>query len=344
MNSKVSIIIVNWKGWKDTIECLESLYQITYPNYEVIVLDNGSGDESIEKIKEYCEGNMEVESKFFEYSGENKPIKITEYTKEEAEAGGGKETEIADLPSNKKLIIIKNEKNYGYAEGCNIAMRYVMKALNSDYILQLNNDTVVDRELLTELVKVAEADERIGVVGPTIYYYGDQNRIQSAGVKLYWNKGIGNILRSNEIDDGQFNEIIEVDYVAGCALLAKKELVEKIGYLNSDYFAYWEETDWCIRAHKAGYKVLSASKTKIWHKGSSTSKKISGFYEYHMTRNMFWFMKKHATTRQYLSFLLYFFGFRFWFTSSFHILYYKNINAFISFFRGVIDGIKKVQR
>ena len=116
MNPKVSIVILNWNGWEDTIECLESLYQITYPDYDVIVVDNGSEDESVEKIKEYAEGNIVVESKFFEYSSGNKPIKIIEYTREEAEAGGGKEEEIADLPSNRKLIIIKNEKNYGFAE------------------------------------------------------------------------------------------------------------------------------------------------------------------------------------------------------------------------------------
>jgi len=162
---KVSIIILNWNGWEDTIECLESLYQITYPNYDVIVVDNGSEDESIEKIKEYAEGNIEVESKFFEYSDRDKPIKIIEYKREEAEAGGGKEEDIADLPSNKRMIITKNEKNYGFAEGNNIGMRYALKALNPEYVLLLNNDTVVDKEFLGELVKVWESDEKIGIVG-----------------------------------------------------------------------------------------------------------------------------------------------------------------------------------
>lgn len=117
MNPKVSIIILNWNGWEDTIECLESLYQITYPNYDVIVVDNCSKDESIEKIKEYAEGKIEVESKFFAFSDNNKPIKIVEYTREEAEAGGWKEKELENVPSNRKLILIKNEKNYGFAGG-----------------------------------------------------------------------------------------------------------------------------------------------------------------------------------------------------------------------------------
>jgi len=122
MNPKVSIIILNWNGWKDTIECLESLYQITYPNYDVILVDNGSEDESIEKIKEYCEGKIMVESKFFKYDPSNKPIKIIEYTREEAEGGGGKEKKITNLPSDKKMILIKNEKNYGFAEGNNVGL------------------------------------------------------------------------------------------------------------------------------------------------------------------------------------------------------------------------------
>ncbi|CAD6491110.1 MAG: Glycosyl transferase family 2 [Candidatus Argoarchaeum ethanivorans] len=117
IHPRVAIIILNWNGWGDTLECLESVYQITYPNYDVIVVDNGSEDESVEKIREYCGGEIEVESKFFEYSSENKPIKIIGYTREEAEAGGGEEGGIDDLPSNEKLMIIKNEKNYGFVGG-----------------------------------------------------------------------------------------------------------------------------------------------------------------------------------------------------------------------------------
>ena len=342
MNPKVSIIILNWNGWEDTIECLESLCQITYPNYDVIVVDNGSEDESVDKIKEYCEGKIKVESKFFEYDPGNKPIKIIEYTREEADAGKSKEKETIDLPSNRKLILIKNEKNYGFAEGNNIAMRYALKALNPGYVLLLNNDTVVDNEFFSELVKVGEGDEKIGVVGPTVYCYGDQNRIQSAGVNLCWNKGTGDPLRLNEIDDGQFNKIVEVDYVAGCALLAKSGVFEKIGYLNQEYFAYVEEADWCVRAKKAGYKVLYVPKAKIWHKWQSTARKTRGFVEYYYIRNRFWLMKQHATKRQFLSFLLYFFGSEFLFTSG-ALIYHKNIDAFTSFCKGIIDGIKIYQ-
>lgn len=288
---KVAIILLNWNGKEDTLECLESLKHITYLNYEILLVDNGSNDWSVMCFKE-------------QYPG---------------------------------MEIIENGENLGFAEGNNVGIRRAMDK-GANYILLLNNDTVVDPEFLGELVKVGEKDEKIGIMGPTVYYYSDQNRIQSAGVKLCWNTGKQNILRSNEIDDGQINEIKEVDYVGGCALLAKIELFENIGYLNSEYFAYWEETDLCRRGYKAGYKTVYVPKSKIWHKISQSAGKINGFFIYHITRNMFWFMRQHATKIQFISYLLYFFGFSFWFTSSIYV-YHRNIVGLLFFLRGVKDGI-----
>ena len=87
MHQKVAIIILNWNNWKDTIECLESVYQIEYPCYDIIVVDNASHDDSIERIEEYCKGRITPTSKFFKYSHKNKPIIVRKYTKNESEAG-----------------------------------------------------------------------------------------------------------------------------------------------------------------------------------------------------------------------------------------------------------------
>ncbi|HEC88424.1 MAG TPA: glycosyltransferase family 2 protein [Thermoplasmata archaeon] len=295
MHPKVSIIILNWNGWKDTIECLESVYQITYPNYDVILIDNGSEDESIEKIKEYCEGKIKVNSKFFEYSILNKPINFIEYNREEAEAGGGKEEEIADLPSNRKLILIKNEKNYGFAEGNNIGMRYAMKILNPDYILLLNNDTVVEKKFLDELIKVAESDEKIGVVGPKIYYYDESKKIQFAGGKINWLRGETKEIGRDKIEENQYNKIKEVDYVTGCAFLMRRELVEQIGFFDPIYFLYFEETDFCVRCKKKRFKLIYIPTSKIWHKiAQSTGGEFSPIMAYYFVRNRYIFMKKHG--------------------------------------------------
>ena len=124
----VVIIILNWNGWQDTIECLESIYQNDYSNYKVIVVDNDSNDESINKIKEYCNGKIKIKSSFFRYNPSNKPIKVLETESNEH----FKENIIKS--SSRKLILIKNDKNAGYAEGNNIGIRYALNYLNSDYI------------------------------------------------------------------------------------------------------------------------------------------------------------------------------------------------------------------
>ena len=141
MNPTVAIITLNWNGWADTVECLESVYQINYPNYHVVVVDNHSSDNSVRKIKDYASGNLEVKSNFFKYDPTNKPIEIVQYSRENWEIKKNSNT-------NKQLILIKNEINYGFAEGNNIGIEYALSNLNLDYIMLLNNDTVVDKKFL----------------------------------------------------------------------------------------------------------------------------------------------------------------------------------------------------
>jgi hypothetical protein len=290
---KVIVIILNWNGKEDTIECLDSLKHITYPNYEILLVDNGSVDGSVECFRKLY---PEIE-------------------------------------------IIENEENLGFAEGNNVALKEVV-AKGSDYCLLLNNDTIVDSNFLFELVNVAENDKKIGIVGPTIFHYKNREKIQSAGGKIYWKRGTA----PHYTDRDNRKEIIsrtrDVDYIMGCALLAKTKLVGDIGYLKKEYFAYWEEVDWCVRAHKAGYRIVHVPSSKIWHKGGATAKKTSGFFEYQMARNMFWFMKEHTTKKEYILFLIYFFGFKFWFSSASLILYHKNVKGYNSFLKGIYQGIK----
>ena len=144
MDPKVSIIILNWNGWQDTIECLESLFQINYPNYDIVLVDNASKDNSIKKIEDYCNGNIKVKSNFFRYKKENKPIKIINLTFKDQQYFFKDEYDIKGLPSQRKIFLIENQLNYGFAEGNNIGIRFSLKTLSPDYLLLLNNDTVVD--------------------------------------------------------------------------------------------------------------------------------------------------------------------------------------------------------
>ena len=250
MESKVTIIILNWNGKEDTIECLESLKHITYLNYEILLVDNGSTDGSVECFRErYPE-----------------------------------------------MEIIENGENLGFAEGNNVGIRKAMDE-GVDYVLLLNNDTVVDPEFLGELVTVAEGDEKIGIVGPKIYYYkynGRKDVIWFAGGKVL--RRIGQPFHDglHEIDKGQYDKMKNVGFITGCALLIKKEVIDKIGLLDIDYFAYFEDLDYNIKASKTGYSIVYSPKAKVWHKGSSTSGFMSPTYMYFHTRNRILFVKKNA--------------------------------------------------
>ena len=304
MNPKVSIIILNWNGWKDTIECLESLYQITYPDYEVIVVDNGSEDESIDKIKEYAEGKIKVESKFFEYSEKNKPIKIIGYTREEAEARGGKERELESSPSNRKLILIENEKNYGFSEGTNIGIRYALER-GADYAFLLNNDTVVDAKFLNELIRVGEVDEEIGILSPVIYHYHNPNMIQSGGrekLNLYMGKVTATKLAKKEAKQ---EVIIDTEIVSGAAMLIKRKTLKEIGLLPTEYFLGWEDWDYCIKVSRGGWKLVCVPKVKVWHKGGRTFSKMG----LDVTRVKYHTRGQQIIRRKYLSKSEYIFSF-----------------------------------
>lgn len=267
----VAIIILNWNGWEDTIECLESLCQITYPAYHIIIVDNGSEDESIEKIRQYCAGEIEIHSKFVTFSHNRKPIMTIIHKREDVERG--KSTGEKYFPSGNEITVILNERNYGYAEGNNVGIRYALKILEPKYILLLNNDTVADPKFLSELVDFTERDETIGVVGPEIFYYdwkGSSNAIWFMGGKIDWKKYPGYYHLVNIPQHS--TEPIECDWITGAALLMRVGNAP-LPYLNTHFFMGCEDVDLCIRFRERGYKIAAVPTSQVWHKVSASRKK-----------------------------------------------------------------------
>ncbi len=152
----------------------------------------------------------------------------------------------------------------------------------ADYILLINNDTIVDKNFLTELVRIADSRVDIGFAGPKVYYYeyhGRKDVINIAGGKLNIWKGTSDKLGVKQIDKGQFDKITEVDYIEGSFILVKRKVIEKIGMFDSVYFSYWEDNDWCIRGSKANFKSIYVPDAKIWHKVSaSTPSRNNAYY------------------------------------------------------------------
>jgi GT2 family glycosyltransferase len=305
---QVAIIILNWNGLKDTLECLESLNKITYPDYEVVLVDNGSRGGDADVLQSKCGG---------------------------------------------KISLIRNVENKGFAGGNNEALRHLARHSNASYYLLLNNDTVVAPDFLDELVKIAESDTKIAIAGPKTYFFKPPDMLQTVWLKVNMGKGTTTTVGSNVTDKGQFNELKQVGCLQGSCLLLKKEVVNSVGLLDEDYFCYWEESDYCARVNKAGYKIMYVPAAKIWHKKSVTirpkwynllfakDKHLPSYLEiYLMTRNTFMFMKKQAEPRQRRLFYIYYFCVSFWYRLFIYLIYYRKASLLKAFFKGIGDGLK----
>lgn len=190
---------------------------------------------------------------------------------------------IKSLYPNAKLIV--NKSNLGFTGGNNIAMAYAMQNA-ADYIWLLNNDAVVEPDSLRRLVEYAEADEAVGLVSPLIYYFDDRSKKQFAGSRVNW-KNLSILYPSAEHIEAAFQEGKDI-CLWGTALLVKRRTAETVGYLNEDYFAYWEDTEYSLRSLCNGFRNAVCTSARIYHKLDLGQLQRGGrkrhFY-YYMQRN-----------------------------------------------------------
>jgi len=220
----VYIILVNWNGMRDTLECLQSLEQVSYSKFKILVVDNASSDGSVEEIsKQYP-----------------------------------------------KVEFICNKENLRFAGGNNVGIEYALKQ-KAEYVLLLNNDTTVEKNFLSELVNAFENNANVGIAGAKIFYFSDKKRIWYAGGRVNLKTGITSHRGIRHIDNEQFNKTEETDYITGCCMLLKREVIDEVGMLDESYFIYGEDADWCLRAKKVGYKLLYVPSAIVYHKVSVSS-------------------------------------------------------------------------
>ncbi|MBE0481634.1 MAG: glycosyltransferase family 2 protein, partial [Dehalococcoidia bacterium] len=169
--------------------------------------------------------------------------------------------------------IVKNDRNYGFAEGCNIGIRDALSR-GADYVLLLNNDTTVAPDFLSIMVDAAEKDEKIGLLAPVIYYYNEPEVVWEAGGSVNW--WLGGIRMNTQLKAVcDRDAIVDTGLLSGAAMLITRGLLEKISLLNSSFFFGFEDYDFCIRAHKAGYRVVLVPGARIWHKVGRARGKLS---------------------------------------------------------------------
>ncbi|MGI5828168.1 MAG: glycosyltransferase family 2 protein [Patescibacteria group bacterium] len=269
MQDKIGIIILNYNGLTDTRNCLQSLSKIKKNSFteQLFVID-------------YSSNSLEADILRKEFP---------------------------------KTTVIRKERNLGFAGGNNIGVK---KALDwgADYVLLLNNDTVVSDDFLSNLYAYLKKHPKVGCVSPKIYFargyeFHKKRYKQTELGKVIWYAG-GIIDWSNmyashrgvdEVDRGQFDTVVDTDFISGCCVLVRRKLFKDLGLLNEKLFLYWEDNDFSIRAKHAGWKLRYVPNAYIWHKNAGSSGVGSEVQDYFMQRNRLWFGFTYAPLRTKLA-------------------------------------------
>ena len=247
----VYIILVNYNGCEDTIECVQSLSEMDYEEYRIVVVDNGSSDDSLEKL---------------------------------------------NLIRNDKIIVIDAQMNLGFSGGNNVGINYALEH-GAEYILLLNNDTIVQKNFLRELVCTAREYDNKAVITSKILYAFDEKSIWYAG-------GIFNSITSrtssigiHELDEGQYDICKVVSFVSGCCMFIPVGIIREVGLMSEEYFLYCEDTDFCCRIMKKGYQLVYQPSSVIFHKVSASTTKLNELMNYYIVRNKLIMVRKHIRLR-----------------------------------------------
>ena len=199
-----------------------------------------------------------------------------------------------------QVIPILNKKNLGFAKANNQGI----KKGSGEIFFLLNDDAIIHPELISILAKELISSKKIGIVGPKIYYMFEREKIWFAGGKIDWVKQETYHLGRNVEDKDWKDDKKEVDFITGCALMIKREVINKVGLLDERFFAFYEDADWCQRTKRAGYRVLYVPFGGVWHHKSATAGKI--FFGREKEKNYLWlvwtyfkrdFIKKLRTNR-----------------------------------------------
>jgi GT2 family glycosyltransferase len=276
----VYVVVLNWNGWRDTVECLDSLFVSQDVEFRVVVCDNASTDESMAQLRAWA-GNRFGSGGWSEYSrGHDGLIQLQN--------------------SSTPLVLIQNGANLGFAGGNNPGVAYAMADSACEFIWLLNNDTVVVPDALACAVSRMRQDAGIGMCGSTLVYYHERTKVQAFGGAVYLP------IRGSSRHVGAFSSIDQIpsvpeeiegklSYIIGAAMLVRREFIEQVGMMSEDYFLYFEEVDWATRG-RGRFKVGYAPASLVYHKeGASIGTSASGgspLSVYYLYRNRVRFTKR----------------------------------------------------
>lgn len=245
----IYICVLNYKNPEDTIACCESLLQLHQKEFQILLIDNASPDDSQRMLTNYVKAN------------------------------------------SSNIIFFPLKKNIGYAGGNNVALRYAMNQSDFEYAWILNNDTLVAPDSLTWLITYMENNPEVGICGSKLIYEWDHNKLQGYGGK--YNPYIGTTRTCRDIKD-----IKNIDYVIGASVFVRPSFLKQVGLMSEDYFLYYEELDWAMRA-RGKFLIGCEPRSIVYHKegaavGSDTlhPESKSELADYYGMRNRLQFARK----------------------------------------------------
>lgn len=262
----VAIVMVNWNGWEDTIACIQSCLALDYPAFRIVVCDNGSRDQSLERITAWARGEMSISmdpASPVPSLAPRLPRSVATFDRAAAEAG--------DDGNDAELVLIDTGGNLGFAGGNNVGLRWTL-AREIDHAWLLNNDTVVPADALTHLVDAAAADPRVGLIGSTMIEYHRPDTLQAyAGaidLRTFRGRHLGTGRHADAVEAAVAADPLrthELLYPIGASMLATGPFLRSVGLMEESYFLYYEEADWVLRARPA-FRAGLAPASRVYHK------------------------------------------------------------------------------
>lgn len=270
----VIALVVSWNGWRDTLDCVQSILGAQRLPEHVLICDNGSMDGSVQALEAW------FSEKGFAYTSFPSP-----------------EALLAGEPLRTRIGIVEIGENLGYAGANNLGMRYALERCKADYVWILNNDVVVGSQALRRMLELAQSDDAIGIVGAKLLRYDAPETIQAMGggfiiPVICHDTQLGHGRASTSFDDTP----IRLDHLIGACLLVRSTAIRRVGFIDESYFLYREETDWCIRMRRHGWKLYCCATAEVWHKQSRSSGFRSQLHDYYAVRNMLRLVRKFYPT------------------------------------------------
>ena len=249
----VAIIIVNWKNYDDTRDCLHSLYETNHSYFNIIVVDNESQVKPLEKLKK----------------------------------------------RSPKITVLPQKTNLGFTGANNIGIKHGL-SLGAEYVMLLNNDTIIPKNFIDPLLNTLQSTPQIAAVQPKIMFHNHPDRIWNAVGIYYPLNASTKTIGYNKLDTEKYNKPRYVDWITGCCILIKAKIKTEVGLLNNHFFAYYEDVDWSLRIRKLGYLLAYNPSLPIYHKISASSKNktaegfLSPFVHFLNIKNHVFLARLHA--------------------------------------------------